>query len=146
MRNPKGTTVKFRAMMFAIMMASAACGGSGNGGTSGGTSSGGSSSLAGSWDGKWQSANGMGGAATLSLAQNGTQLSGTTTLSDSVCFVGAKVTGTVEGDDVHLDITAGDAHATAHLTVISDTEVDGTYDAVSAGVCTGDTGTLTATR
>jgi len=42
-------------------------------------------------------------------------------------------------------VTAGGASVTFDMTVTA-TQMSGTYDALSAGACTGDTGTFIATR
>lgn len=137
--------MKWTAMT--LMMGLAACSG-GNGASSkgNGASVSGASSLAGSWSGEWRSNSGAGGGMTLTLAQDGSSISGTVSMTDSLCLENAKVTGTVNGDDVEVDVVAGDNHATARLTVTGANQLDGTYAALHAGVCTGDTGMLSASR
>jgi hypothetical protein len=89
---------------------------------------------------------GVGGAVTFAIAQDGNALSGTASMTNSTCLENAKLTGTVNGDDVLIDVTSGDTHATVHLTITGPDQIDGTYDAVSAGLCSGDTGIVDATR
>ncbi len=132
-----------KKMGIASLIVVAACGGNGNVGT---TSSSGSSALAGAWSGTWKSDSGVGGAVTFAIAQDGSDLSGTASLTNSTCLENAKLTGTVDGDDVRIDVTSGDTHATVHLTITGPDQIDGTYDAVAVGICSGDTGIVDATR
>ena len=126
------------------LMTMIACGGSSS--ANGGSSASGSSSLSGSWTGSWRSNSGVGGGVTFAITQNGNDISGTAQMTGSVCLENAKVTGIADGDDVHIDVTAGDTKASAHLTITGANQIDGTYDALSAGVCSGDTGTISASR
>lgn len=126
-----------------LLILVAACGGSTNGGT---TSSSESSSLEGAWTGTWKSNQGVGGAVTMSITQNGNALSGTASMTNSTCLENAKLDGTINGDDVLINVTSGDTRASVHLTVMSPGHVDGTYDAVSAGLCSGDTGIVDITQ
>ncbi|MGH7284185.1 MAG: hypothetical protein ACRELY_21880 [Polyangiaceae bacterium] len=133
-----------RFAMVISMLSATACGG---GGTSNGGSTGSeSSSLAGSWTGSWRSNSGVGGGVTFAITQDGNNLTGTASMTGSVCLENAKITGLVDGDDVHIDVTAGDTKASTHLTITGNNQIDGTYDALSAGICSGDTGTITANR
>ncbi|MEO7112565.1 MAG: hypothetical protein ABI183_19120 [Polyangiaceae bacterium] len=126
-----------------LLILVAACGGSTNSGT---TSSSGSSSLAGAWSGTWKSNSGAGGTVSMSITQTGNALSGTASMTSSTCLENAKVDGTINGDDVLINVTSGDTKASVHLTVTAPDQIDGTYDAVSAGICSGDTGIVDATR
>jgi hypothetical protein len=126
-----------------LLILVAACGGSTNGGT---TSSSESSSLAGAWSGTWKSNQGVGGTITFAITQNGTALSGTASMTNSTCLENAKLDGTVNGDDVLINVTSGDTKASVHMTVTAPGQIDGTYDAISAGICSGDTGIVDATR
>jgi hypothetical protein len=127
--------------VFFLMMA--ACGGSSTSGTS---SSNESSSLAGTWGGTWKSNSGVGGTVSMTITQNGNALSGTASMTNSTCLENAKLDGTISGDDVMIDVTSGDTKASVHLTVTAPGQIDGTYDAVSAGICSGDTGIVDITR
>lgn len=129
--------------VLALTISVAACGGSNSVGTS---SANGSSSLAGAWSGTWKSDSGVGGTVSMSITQDGDSLSGTASMTNSTCLENAKLSGTVNGDDVMIDVTSGDTHATVHLTVTATNQIDGTYDAVSVGICSGDTGIVDATR
>jgi hypothetical protein len=55
------------------------------------------------------------------------------------------VSGSVAGDELSGAMTAGGTSITFDTTVAG-SQMSGTYDAVSAGACTGDTGTFVATR
>ncbi len=82
----------------------------------------------------------------MTIAQAGDTLSGTATMTNSTCLEAAKLDGTVNGDDVLINVTSGDTKASVHLTVTTPDQIDGTYDAISAGICSGDTGIVDATR
>lgn len=127
-----------------MTMAMTACGGSGSG--NGGSSASGSSSLSGSWSGSWRSNSGVGGGLTFAITQDGSSLSGTASMTNSTCLENAKIGGSVSGDDVEIDVTSGDTKATVHLTITAPGQLDGTYDAISAGICSGDHGIVDATR
>jgi hypothetical protein len=135
--------MKSKWLSLVLLISVAACGGSSNVGTS---SSSESSSLAGTWSGTWQSNRGQGGTISMTIAQNGNALSGTASMTNSTCLEAAALDGTVNGDDVLIDVTSGDTKASVHLTVTAPGQIDGTYDAISAGLCTGDTGIVDVTR
>ena len=67
-------------------------------------------------------------------------------MTSSTCLENAKLDGTISVDDVMSDVTSGDTKATVHMTVTAPGQIDGTYDAVSAGICSGDTGIVDVTR
>jgi hypothetical protein len=67
-------------------------------------------------------------------------------MTNSTCLEAAKLDGTVSGDDVLINVTSGDTKASVHFTVTTPDQIDGTYDAISAGICSGDTGIVDATR
>jgi hypothetical protein len=135
--------MEMKTMWFGVLILVAACGGSTNGGTS---SSSESSSLAGGWTGTWKSNSGVGGTVTFAITQTGNTLAGTASMTNSACLENAKLDGSVNGDDVMINVTSGDTRATVHLTVTAPGQIDGTYDAISAGLCSGDTGIVDATR
>jgi len=121
-----------------LCLAVSACGSTGGGG-------GASSSAAGTWTGQWLSQTGVGGSATMHLSAGGDGLTGTVSFSNSPCFSSGAVSATLDGETVSADVTAGAIEVTIDAT-ITGTHMSGSYDAVSAGACTGDTGTFTATR
>lgn len=81
----------------------------------------------------------------MQLAQSGSSVSGTTLVQNSPCLSNGDVSGSVSGDELSGAMTAGGISITFDTTV-QGAQMSGTYDAVSAGACTGDTGTFTATR
>jgi hypothetical protein len=127
------------AIAFAAMAILAGCGGSST------TSIPPSVDLTGAWSGTWTSVNGQVGQGSLDLTQTGSQVSGTVLVTGSPCFANADVSGTIEGDDFSGSMTAGGASATFDMTAAT-SQMSGTYKVGAAGACTGDTGTLTATR
>jgi hypothetical protein len=119
----------------------AACGGTNSVGNTGGASA-----ATGTWTGMWLSHTGVGGSATLELSQTGSSgLSGTISFTDSPCFSSGAVTATVTGDMFLATVTAGGIEVTIDGTLTGG-QISGTYDAISAGACTGDTGTFSASQ
>jgi hypothetical protein len=117
------------------------CGSSGGTGTGGG---GGSSAFDGTWTGTWLDGNVQGDITFTLSGSNGT-LSGSVSFTNSPCFASGAVTGTYSGDSLNGEITAGAIAVTITGTATGD-QMSGTFDAVSAGACTGDTGTFTASQ
>jgi hypothetical protein len=76
------------------------------------------------------------------LTQAGAAVSGSVVFTGSPCFSSGNFSGTVDGDGLSGQVTAGAIQVTIDGTVSPATMVSGTYDAVSAGACTGDTGTF----
>jgi hypothetical protein len=109
------------------------------------SNSAGTSAVTGTWTGQWLSHDGIGGAATMQLTPGGDGLTGSISFTNSPCFSSGAVSATLDGEDVVATITAGAIDVTITAT-ITGTQMSGTYDAVSAGACTGDTGTFSATR
>jgi hypothetical protein len=102
--------------------------------------------VTGSWAGTWLSGTGMGGDVTAVLTQTGADVDGTMTITDSPCFSVGNVSGTVSGNRVSTGaMFSGDIRVNFEGTVVGD-EISGTYDAVRAGACTGDTGTFSLSR
>ena len=113
-----------------LTVALAACGGSND------------SSLLGSWGGSWTSNGGATGTVQTTFTEDdGSHFEGSIQFSGSPCFSGAAITGDVDGSDVVGEITAGGI-ALDYDATIEGTSMNGTYTAVAAGVCTGDTGTF----
>jgi hypothetical protein len=105
----------------------------------------GTSAVSGTWTGQWLSHDGIGGSATMQLTPSGDGLTGSITFTNSPCFSSGAVSATVDGENVVATITAGAIDVTIDAT-ITGTQMSGTYDAISAGACTGDTGTFSATQ
>jgi hypothetical protein len=117
-----------------------ACGGSATTDPSSDTSA-----LAGTWTGEWRSVTGVGGAATMNLTATSDGVSGTISFTGSPCFASGAIYGTVSGGNFDGAITAGTIDVSLSGT-ITGSQWSGTYDALSAGACTGDTGTFTASH
>ena len=118
-----------------------ACGG--NSSTPSGPSS--NVDVSGTWNATWTSVSGQVGHGSMQLTQEGASISGTTLVQNSPCLANADVSGSLSGDELSGAMTAGGMSITFDSTV-QGAQMSGTYDAVSAGACTGDTGTFTATR
>jgi hypothetical protein len=103
------------------------------------------SAAAGTWTGQWLSHDGIGGSATMTLSPSSDGLSGSISFTNSPCFASGAVNATLSGDSVSATVTAGAIEVNIDAT-LTGTEMSGTYDAVSAGACTGDTGTFSAKR
>ena len=126
-----------------LALAANACGGSSS--TQGGPAPG--VDLTGTWNATWTSRSGAVGQGTMVLTQSGASVTGTVTVQGSPCVVNADVSGSLDGDALAATFTFGGGEATLDATVsASASQMSGTYDATSAGACTGDTGTITATR
>lgn len=103
--------------------------------------------LTGTWSATWTSRSGAVGQGTMVLTQSGASVTGAITVQGSPCVVNADVTGSLDGDALAATFTFGGGEATLDATVSATaTQLSGTYDAASAGACTGDTGTIIATR
>ncbi len=132
-----------RMLLGAVAALACACGGSSSNITSSGNPDG--LDLSGTWNATWTSRDGQIGQGTMQLTQTATGITGTVLVSGSPCFVNGDVSGSLAGDELTGSMTAGGASVTFDTTV-DGSQMSGTYDAVSAGACTGDTGTLIATR
>jgi len=118
------------------------CGGGGGGGGNDCTPP--SVSVTGSWSGTWRSQNGVdAGTMSFLLNQNGTALEGEFAVGGSPCWSGGTVSGNVCGDTISGSLSAGGIRVDVAATVTG-TQMNGTYNAVSAGACSGDTGTFSA--
>jgi hypothetical protein len=126
------------SMAFALLCVGAlACGSGGDPGP------GDPGSLAGTWTGSWLSHDGIGGSATLDLTDSGSSLTGNVAFTNSPCFTNGDISATLNGSNFSATVTAGGIEVTLSGT-LSGGQISGTYDAVSAGACTGDTGTFSA--
>jgi hypothetical protein len=122
-----------------VCLAALACGGGAGG------SGPAASKVDGTWTGTWLSVRGVGGAATMHITETGGSLSGTVTFTNSPCFASGSIDATLDAESFSATVTAGAIDVTLQGT-LTDDAMSGTYDAVSAGACTGDTGTFTARR
>ncbi len=97
------------------------------------------------WTGSWFSRNGVnGGSATLNATQSGASVTGSVSFSGSPCFASGAFSGSVSGNTVRGSITAGGIRVDVALTITGNS-ASGTYNSVSAGNCTGDSGTISLT-
>ena len=103
------------------------------------------SAAAGTWTGSWLSRNGIGGTTVLQFTATPSALTGSVSFTNSPCFATGNVSASVTGDTVSGTVSAGNIDISIQGTIIGNT-MSGTYDAISAGACTGDTGTFQATR
>jgi hypothetical protein len=101
--------------------------------------------VSGTWSATWTSRSGQIGQGTLQFTQSVASVAGTAVIDDSPCFANVDVSATIAGDELTGTMTAGGASATFDTTV-DGSRMSGTYDVVSGGTCTGDTGTIIATR
>ena len=102
--------------------------------------------ITGTWSGTWQSGGGGGGNLTfVSLLQTDSMVTGSVSFTGSPCFSGGAVSGEVCGDTFIGSLRAGNISVDFDVTVTGD-QMNGTYDVDNAGACTGDTGTISATR
>lgn len=131
----------FSSLALVSSIALAGCGGSSSS-VGGGTADGG---LDGTWTMHWLSRTGQGGDATLTFTQVGDRVSGSVRFNGSPCFAGGQFDGTLQGSDLAGAVTAGGIRVEIQASVTA-SSLDGSYDAVNAGACTGDTGTFSATR
>ena len=132
----------FLCLFFAFL---GACGGSSAGVGDATSSTEPTASLAGVWNGTWLSPLGASGTLTITMRQSGSTLEGDLHFTGSPCFASGRFAGSVTGRDFRGSVTAGAIRVDMSGTVTGDA-YDGTYTAVAAGACTGDTGTFTASR
>lgn len=140
------------SLLFFSLLSGASVGCSGGSGTTSGDLLGSSSSssepagdLSGKWTGRWTSQTTVSGSFELTMRQSGAALDGDLHFSGSPCFSGGRFAGTMNGRNFSGSVTAGSIRVDMSGTVTGNT-YDGTYSAVSAGACTGDSGTFSATR
>jgi hypothetical protein len=101
--------------------------------------------LTGDWQGTWTSQAGGAGVMATTFAVHSGDVTGTVSFSGSPCFATAdlamvaangQITGSATADAVEVDLSA-------HWV---EDHLEGTFDVISAGACTGDTGTFTLQR
>ncbi len=132
-----------RMLLGAVAALACACGGSSSNDVGNGNPGG--LDMTGTWNATWTSRDGQIGQGTMQLTQTATGITGTAIVSGSPCFANGDVSGSLAGDELTGQMTAGGASVTFDTTV-DGSQMSGTYDAVNAGACTGDTGTIIATR
>jgi hypothetical protein len=115
------------------------CGSTGSGGAVGA----GTSPFDGTWAGTWLDGD-VQGDITFTLTGGGT-VTGSVVLTGSPCIANGAVTGTASGDSLSGEISAGGTTVTFSATATG-TQMSGTFDAVTAGSCTGDIGTFTVSQ
>jgi hypothetical protein len=101
--------------------------------------------LSGTWKGTWMSSRGASGTSTSVFEQQGSEVDGEFHFTGSPCFAGATFHGTLRGSELTGTARAGGIAVELQATVTS-SSLDGTYSALQAGACSGDTGTFTAQR
>lgn len=122
---------------FSVLVLS--CGSTGGGGAVGA----GASPFDGTWTGTWLDGD-VQGDITFTLSGGGT-VTGSVVLTGSPCIGNGAVTGTASGDSLNGEISAGGTTVSFSATATG-TQMSGTFDAVTAGSCTGDTGTFTVSQ
>lgn len=102
--------------------------------------------VGGSWSGQWSSPRGLSGPATVVIEQHGDAVKGSFTMQNSPCITGGTVDGSLSGNQLTAHLVSGSSRIEVALTRTTDTRLDGTYDAVMAGLCSGDQGSVTLSR
>jgi hypothetical protein len=103
----------------------------------------------GTWDGTWQSTvRAGGGTITATLAQQGGQLTGRATITNSPCWQHGTLVGSVEADMFEARFRAPNRVRVDFAGDVSANErgIRGTYSVVRGGACTGDVGTFQVQR
>jgi hypothetical protein len=116
-------------------------------GTGGGdTCAPGSVKLTGHWDGNWSSAKGLGEGSIsfFSIVQSGSAVKGQVSFGRSLCISGGAVSGSICGDTFTGALSADGIEVKLSATVTGTQMSSGSYNMVSAGACTGDTGIFSA--
>jgi hypothetical protein len=139
------TKLSLLGLVVALAIALEACGGGGGGGGGGLPTV----DVTGTWTGTWASSNGINtGDIDATLVQTGGAVTGSVSFTGSPCFAGGPITGIVSGDTINASLIAGGIQVdlSGAVSGSGNDMMNGTYDTVSAGACTGDTGTITLTR
>lgn len=117
----------------------------------GGSSSGGGAAqtpVTGTWVGSWESTDPAfpgNGLARITIQQSGGEVSGTGSLTGSVCVVGVAFNGIISGNSVSLNLAGELAAVSVNLQRIGENRMEGTWRVVASNVCGGE-GTLTLNR
>ena len=101
--------------------------------------------LTGNWSGSWTSHTSVTGTLASTLSQHGPDVTGTVSFTSSPCFNAADVMLVQAGEHVSGSATAGGIQVDLDASWVED-HLEGTYNAISAGACTGDTGTFVLDR
>ncbi|MBI5192008.1 MAG: hypothetical protein HZA08_01045 [Nitrospirae bacterium] len=98
--------------------------------------------VTGNWSGSWNSENGInGGTVSLSLSQNGSDISGTITMGGSPCFSVGNISGSVSGNNISSGaVFTGSLRVDFDGTAVGN-DMNGSYAVIKGGACTGDSGT-----
>jgi hypothetical protein len=79
-----------------------------------------------------------------SLVQSGSEVKGQVSFGRSPCFSGGAVSGTICGDTFMGALSGGGIDVKLSARITGTQMSSGSYNMVSAGACTGDTGTFSA--
>jgi hypothetical protein len=101
--------------------------------------------ITGNWTGTWLSRTSVGGSTSARFTQTGGSVEGELTFTGSPCFSGGLFQGSLRGRDLAGTVSAGTIRVSLTATV-SSTAINGTYSALEAGACSGDTGTFSTKR
>ncbi len=103
--------------------------------------------LSGNWSGDWQSSQaGGGGSLAAALTQSDTIVTGTLELSGSPCFSGGTLSGTLTQAQWSTSMWVAGGGRVDLTGSVDDPVITGSYQVVSGGMCTGDTGTFVLRR
>lgn len=117
----------------------------------GGSSSGGGAaqtSINGTWVGTWESTDPAlpgSGLARITIQQTGGEVSGTGSLTGSVCVVDVAFDGIISGNTLSLNLVGELAAVSINLQRIGENRMEGTWRVLASNVCGGN-GTLTLNR
>lgn len=67
-------------------------------------------------------------------------------MDHSPCVTGGTLEGSVDGRHLTGDLKSGTSQIAVDLTLTTADRMDGAYDAIAAGLCTGDKGAVTLSR
>lgn len=97
--------------------------------------------MSGNWSGSWISSNGIDrGTMLMSLMQNGSNLSGTGIIDSSPCFSSGNISGIVSKNNMASAILSGSLRIDFNGTMVEN-NMNGSYDVINGGACTGNSGT-----
>jgi hypothetical protein len=104
--------------------------------------------LTGYWEGSWSSSLDVGDGTISfpSLVQSGSVVEGRVSFDGSPCFSGGTISGSICGDKFVGVLFADGIDVKLSATVTGARMRGGSYNMISAGACTGDTGTFSAAR
>jgi opacity protein-like surface antigen len=99
----------------------------------------------GTWRGTYTDTNSRSGNLLFEMTQSGSDVTGTLTSFGLPCLDEATVTGSVDGDQIHLDGARGESSVTFNGTV-NENQISGTFTIPATGSCVGGQGTWTVNR